>query len=425
MLKLVINFFSKSSLDIFSKVVSLISLPIIIRYLGAKEYGEFIFVSMISTYFGFFNEFGYSLNAINKISKNTEQLESIIGEVISVKLFTAFISFSLVLISIVFISNDLYKFLLLFSIGYFISAWKFDYYYIGIKKLYYYSFSEAIGQTVFLISLLFIFKFYANIYTLIIITLLGQIVTSLCLIIPILKNKLLKIIFNFPKIFNNIKESYKIGISQKLEFITSSSTIIMIGYLINKEFVAYYTIPFKVFSLLIIVIGSFSYTIIPFLFKSYSTNGELNISKLNLIFYSFLFFGIILGVFIIVFSEKIIFFMFNEFYSISINTLKGFGFSLMLWSLIMFTGLFFIAINKYGFYLFSTIIASISSVISPLIIINLIGYDYIYLIHPFITVSTIFINYLLLFLSLKELNIPFSNLTSIKLLFKTISSLKK
>lgn len=94
-IQLFINYSSKVGVDILSKVVVLISLPIIIRNLSPDEYGKFVFISVLASYLGIFNEFGYSLNGINLLSKAKEGKEKVVKTIISLK--TVLISFSFII----------------------------------------------------------------------------------------------------------------------------------------------------------------------------------------------------------------------------------------------------------------------------------------------------------------------------------------
>ena len=110
-MRLIINFFSKLGVDSFSRLIGFITLPVITRALGPEGYGQFSYLFVILSYFGFFIDFGYLNYGTNKLC-DKENSSQVVGNIISLQLLTLILSFfTLVIIAYFFL--DFSKYILL------------------------------------------------------------------------------------------------------------------------------------------------------------------------------------------------------------------------------------------------------------------------------------------------------------------------
>lgn len=127
--RLLSNFFSLSSIQIVSYILPMITIPYLVRTLGAEKFGLIAFAQAIIQYFVIFSDYGFGLSATKEIAENRENLkkiEDIFSSVMVIKLI--FIILSFILLSI-----------LVFSVDQFKSEW----------ELYYLTFGIVVGQALF------------------------------------------------------------------------------------------------------------------------------------------------------------------------------------------------------------------------------------------------------------------------------------
>ena len=372
-MRYIINFFSKLGVDTISRLLSLVTLPIITRGLGIDGYGQFVYLTVVLSYFGFFVDFGYINYGTNEIF-NRKSPSEVVNKIITLRLITTL--FSIILIVVVgglIFAESFYVLLIIFSVNFFFQTFSIKYYYLAENKLYYNSFSELIGQVIFVVSVLVIFIYSANVLTLILLTLFQTFISSMILIIPYYKKHKFKFNFNIRENLLIFKNSSKLGFSAKFEGITVSFIPFLLGILISDEAVGIFGVPLKIFMALLAVVQGISMTLMPDIFKNFKSDFNLNKSKLGVFFYIFLFTGVILAVIIFFGSEKIILFFFGKTFIESVGILKTFSITIILWPILMFLGLIIIALNKYTFYLYVTASSAVLSVLLSIVMINLFG----------------------------------------------------
>ena len=110
----------------------------------------------------------------------------------------------------------------------------------------------------------------------------------------------------------------------------------------------------------------------------------------------YLFTGIILSLLTYFFSDTIISVMFGEKFSESAMILKLFSITILLWPMVMFSGLVILAFNRYNYILIISVTSMVLSLIFSLIFINLFGITGTGMVLPFVAVGTIIISYVYL-----------------------------
>jgi len=412
-LRYIINFFSKLGVDTISRLLSLVTLPIITKGLGPDGYGQFVYLTVVLSYFGFFVDFGYINYGTNEIF-NRKSPSEVVNKIITLRLITTLFSIILIVVVGGFIfAESFYVLLIIFSVNFFFQTFSIKYYYLAENKLYYNSFSELIGQVIFVVSVLVIFIYSANVLTLILLTLLQTFISSMLLIIPYYKKHKFKFNFNIRENLSIFKNSSKLGFSAKFEGITVSFIPFLLGILISDEAVGVFGVPLKIFMALLAVVQGISMTLMPDIFKNFKSDFNLNKSKLGVFFYIFLFTGVILAVIIFFGSEKIILFFFGKTFIESVGILKTFSITIILWPILMFFGLVIIALNKYTFYLYVTASSAVLSVLLSIVMINLFGLAGAEFVLPITALGSIVLAFYLLSGVFKNLDYSFANLFSL------------
>lgn len=422
-MKLVINFISKLGVDSVSKLIGFITLPLITRALGPDGYGQFTYLFVILSYFGFFIDFGYLSYGTNKLCEKTDS-STVIGKIISLQLLTAIFSYIiLIIVAYFFLDTGKYTLLLIFSSIFISQIFSIRYYYLAGNKLYYNSISELAGQIVYAALIFSVFVKYQSVFALIIISVLQAFVTAAFLFLPYIKKNKIELNLNISRNFKTLKDAYKLGIASKAEAITVSFIILCAGFFLNEESVGLYNASFKIYLILLTVVQGVSYSVMPMLLKNVKKTVGSNFNKISIIFYVYLFIGTALSLFTFFFSDKIISLMFGEKFYDSVQILKNFSLTILLWPLVMFMSLVTLAFNKYNYILITSVSSSLISVILSLLLIRNYGISGAGLILPIVAACTILVNlFFLKKISVQE-NFRLSSLFSFLTAFKELKYL--
>ncbi len=98
------NTFWLGLVELFSKIVMLVVTITVVRYLGPEQYGIYNVALSYVSLFVIFSDFGFSTIATREISKDKEQAEKYLGNLLSLKFLI-----SLVIVLIIFISLFVFK----------------------------------------------------------------------------------------------------------------------------------------------------------------------------------------------------------------------------------------------------------------------------------------------------------------------------
>ena len=424
-MKLVINFISKLGVDSVSKLIGFLTLPLITRALGPEGYGQFAYLFVILSYFGFFIDFGYLSYGTNKLCEKTDS-KIVIGKIISLQLLTAIFSYIiLIIVAYFFLETGKYILLLFFSSIFISQIFSIRYYYLAGNKLYYNSISELAGQLIYAALIFTVFINHQSVFTLIIVSLVQAYVTAMFLFLPYIRKNKIDLNLSPGKNLKTLKDAYKLGIASKAEAITASFIILCAGFFLNEESVGLYNASFKIYLILLTVVQGVSYSLMPLLLRNVKKSEGNNFNKISIIFYIYIFIGIVLSLIAFFFSEQIISVMFGEKFSGSVGILRNFSFTILLWPLVMFMSLVTLAFNKYNYILFTSVSSSLISIILSLLLIRNYGISGAGFVLPFVAGGTILINLFFLKKIAAEENFRLYSLFSIvtavnelKILFK-------
>ena len=391
-MKLVINFISKLGVDSVSKLIGFITLPLITRALGPDGYGKFTYLFVILSYFGFFIDFGYLSYGTNKLCEKTDS-RVVIGKIISLQLLTAIFSYIiLIIVAYFFLETGKYILLLFFSSIFISQIFSIRYYYLAGNKLYYNSISELAGQLIYAALIFTVFINHQSVFTLIIVSLVQAYVTAMFLFLPYIRKNKIELNLSPRKNLKTLKDAYKLGIASKAEAITASFIILCAGFFLNEESVGLYNASFKIYLILLTVVQGVSYSLMPLLLRNVKKSEGNNFNKISIIFYIYIFIGIVLSLITFFFSEQIISVMFGEKFSGSVGILRNFSFTILLWPLVMFMSLVTLAFNKYNYILITSVSSSLISIILSLLLIRNYGIAGAGFVLPFVAGGTILIN---------------------------------
>jgi PST family polysaccharide transporter len=317
------NAASLTVIQVANYVTPLIVLVYLARILGTELYGVLAFSQAIITISSIFTDFGYSLSATDKISKNREKLNfvsTIIGGIYSFQ-FLLFICCAIVIITFAHFSQTYHEhktLLLLTLVPVFAQTFYPLWFFQGIEKMNLLAFFSITIKIIYVLLVIYFIKTPKD-YTFV--PLLSGLAhgTGLCMSIAIIYRLGYKIIIpNKTKILYCISFSRKFFVSRMLVMIYMNSSVLILGLIANSSIVATYSIAEQLYKAMQSAISPLSAATYPFMAK------EKDIKLMMKLIYYCVFFvivGAILGYFI---SPTLIHYFFDQSWENSLSILNIF-----------------------------------------------------------------------------------------------------
>lgn len=251
--RLISNFLSLSTLQLFTYVLPIVTLPYLVKVLGVDKYGLVMFAQSLMVFFILFVDYGFDLSATKNISiyrENSQKVTEIFSSVIIIKVILLIIS--LLLMTILLFSVD--KFNKEIWIYYFSFLWVIGqslfpiWYFQGIERMKYITIVNVISKIIFTITI-FIFIKEENDY------LLYPIFNGVgALLGTLLAFFLLKRDFNqslsmqtYATLWTTFKDSTPFFLSRVSVSLFTSINVFILGLVSNNIIVGYYSIAEKLY----------------------------------------------------------------------------------------------------------------------------------------------------------------------------------
>ena len=309
--KVVENAIYLTILQWFNYLIPLFILPYLVRTIGTKMFGLVMFAQTVATIFTLITDFGFSTTgtrALSILKKNRTMKGELFFGVMSIKLaliiLLLFFLFALTSTSDKFSQNKLIYY---YSFGVTIGMTIFpSWFFHGIQNMKVITIVNAVSRTLFA-GLVFMFITKPEDFLLVpLFNSASYIITGLFGLfyaLKFLKIKVPSIIF----IFNLVKESFKLFLSNLSTSLYSSFNILIIGLLTNDTLTGVYASFEKIILALKNIYTPIYQAVFPWL--STQTNQKMIIKKMSRIVFLLGLFGVVV---LITFSEEILILMFND-----------------------------------------------------------------------------------------------------------------
>lgn len=304
--RLLSNFLSLAVIRGSTMILPLITLPYLVRVLGADNFGLINFVLAIIMYFNIFVSFGFDLSATREISihrDNMEKVSEIFSSVMIIKFI--FLSISLFILSIMVLFFDSFKLnatLYFVTFGVVVGNALFPIWFFQgmerMKYITYFNLSAKIFYTLFIFVLVHEKSDYIYVPLL---NSIGMIVSGIASIWMILKYY--PVYFFIPSattIVNHAKDSSHFFLSRVANEGSGYYAITMIGIYFGNTIVGYYSMVLKLLQAFGSLGGIVAQTIYPYMSKT------KNIDMFRKIFIAVLLVSIILLIPILFYHNMII-----------------------------------------------------------------------------------------------------------------------
>ena len=274
--RLLSNFFSLSILQIFTYVLPLLTLPYLVRVLGAEKFGLVMFAQAFIIFFNILVDYGFNLSATREISVNREskeKLTEIFSSVMSIKFVLIGISFAILSLVILLFekfsnNNDLYYLTFLWVIGQALfPVWYFQ----GLEKMKYITIVNITSKLIFTIAI-FIFIQDESDYILVpVLNGLGFIIGGLLSLRIVCKDFKQEFkIQSFEVLTFYFKDSSQFFLSRLSSVGYSNINTFLAGILLSPVFVTYYYLADKAVSVILALFTPIVQTVYPYLAKKFN-----------------------------------------------------------------------------------------------------------------------------------------------------------
>ena len=339
------NFLSLSTLQALNYILPLITLPYLIKVLGADKYGLIAFAQAFVGYFGLLIGYGFGLSATKDVSKyrnNIRKLSEIFSSVILIQI-SIFI-FCLFIFTIIVFSFEKFReewsffYLVYFTLlgGIIFPSWIFQ----GLEKMKYITVINTLTRVLFTVLIFIVIKEQSDYYWVPLLNLFGGMIGGLWALWLIFNNFNIKFLLpSIQRIIYDLKEGWYIFISTVAYNIYNISPTFFIGIFIDNTAVAIYSLAEKIVNILRYFLVNIFMVFYPNLsnkvkndFRTYSKMWK-NLFKIAIPV------SIILWILTLFFPKPIFLFFFSEEFLYSLFLLKILGFSLILQSLMNLFGM--------------------------------------------------------------------------------------
>lgn len=312
------NFISLSVLQVLNIVLPLLTMPYLVRILGAGYFGLLAIATSIITYFTILTNYGFNITATREISVNREdklKIEEIYSSVMILKFFFIIVSFVLLCIVVFsiekFASNwEIYFLTFGVLIGQVIfPVWFFQ----GMEQMRYITYLNVISKSIFTILIFILVKKQSDYFIVPILSSLGFLVVGFWSLILIRKKFQIHFKFQSKNVLKyHLEEGWHIFISNLSVTMYTTTTTVLLGVFTNNTLVGYYSIADKLISGIKQLITPISQTLYPYVSRKAVESKELVLSLIRKAALISLFLGAVVTVLLFVFADSLLFLVFGK-----------------------------------------------------------------------------------------------------------------
>ena len=400
--KFAFHFSTRSLTNLFSKLLGLITLPIIARALGPEAYGNYNLVMVIVQYtalpIGLLGLRSYGIREIAAGRKGT----SYAMDILSLHFSMAIISICISLIIAYFIFKSNVLFLLAIVLGYlivFAQAFDLEFFFVSQKDLAFPTLAKIIGQIFYVIGVVLFIKKPNDFVILVLLAALSPAVGDIIQLKRYLKNhSLFRLKINFPELWVTFKKTWILGISQNLEGFLGSIPQLLLPIMIGTYALGIYAGGMKVYSILIMFYVTFFYALAPYLVQLNKKPIHKQ-KKYHLLIFLLLFsISSALGIFLFMFGESFIVLLLGKSFGESVMVFKAISVTMIpLIPIVMLLGNILIYSGYEKYYLIGLLVDGIVIASTAPVFIskfNVVGAVYSLALAMLLTVLVLFYYYL-------------------------------
>lgn len=275
-LKLIKNFLSLSSLNVLQFVISLITVPYLIKTIGIENLGKINFVLAFVAYFINLIDYGFIIQATREIAitrDNKDVLNIVFSKYFFSKIYNLII-LSIIYFLIIWVVPMFQDYFLLYLYAYLTIVGKlflFEWYYQGTEKMEFIAILNAISKIIYIICLfLFVTKTYDYQYVLLFQGLNSIAIGFASMLIIVYIHKIVITKVPFMNYFDTMINGYPLFVNQFLPNLYNNSTIFILGIFSSNVAVGLISSAKYVTDLANMILQMITRTFFPFLNRNIS-----------------------------------------------------------------------------------------------------------------------------------------------------------
>lgn len=369
------NFFSLATLQGLNYILPLLTLPYLVRTLGAEKFGILAFATAIISYFIVLTDYGFNFTATREISLNREndtKLSEIFSSVMIIKIILFFISLLiLTLLILCFNKFNADPWLYYLTFGTVLGQVLFPvWFFQGMERMKYITIINIVSKVMFTIAIFFMVKHSSDYLLVPVLTSLGAIFAGIYSLFIIRKN--FKVKFKFQKtnvVMGYLKGGSNLFLTSALSNLLISSGTVILSFVSTNTVVGYYSAMEKLFRAIVGLFAPITQALYPISCRKVNDpeNAKSYIKKLMVVISGM---ALAVGITVAIFSEQIIALVYGSEYQIYSYILAV----MMVW---LFFGVvnniigiqYLSAMRKDKFYTSSFIVAGLVTVLLNFVLI--------------------------------------------------------
>ena len=312
------NFFNLSLNQILNVLFTLIITPILFKNLGSDQFGLISLYLTIVMLLSIIIGYGYNLNSPQRLAsfKTKHQVQTLLVEILSVRIIISIIIlfFSISITPLLNLSiNQFYIFT--FSLIILLSeAINPFFYYQGKDDLHGVALSNFIFKLFYFILIVSFVKLKSDAFLVnLFFGFSALIVYAVCWIYIFRKENLTWYWINFKIFIDRIKENIFFTLSSLASYISVSSSLIILSFFVNNNELGKYSLAQKIGFLLRMIPVLITQSVLQIASRK-NSNDKKSLNKfLNKTYSLGLMFSLFIGLIIIIFSKRIIYYMSGEY----------------------------------------------------------------------------------------------------------------
>lgn len=269
-LKIGANFSTRIMGNIVSKILGIITLPIIARALGPEGFGGFNLVIVILGYSALLVDFGFTTYGVRESAKQKDST-TLVSQIISARLTLALGSILVSALLLVLIFSNNIGFVFTVCIGFIwvtAQASNIDFHFFGKKNMLIPTINQISGQIFYVLAVVFLIRYPSQLRLLVLFYSLYYLWASgLGILVYLKKNHSLRIRISMRQAWSMLKKTFRLGISARLEMFLSSFPVIIISALLGTFALGIFSAAFKFYTIILLVFQTIMLALAPYLVK--------------------------------------------------------------------------------------------------------------------------------------------------------------
>jgi len=377
--KFALHFSTRSLANLFSKLLGLITLPIITRALGPEAYGNYNLVMVIVQYTALpIGLLGLRSYGIREIAAG-RQKTSYAMDIISLQFSMAIICICISLIVVYFIFKTNVLLLMAIVLGYlivFARAFDLEFFFVSQKDLAFPTIAKIIGQIFYVIGVVLFIKKPNDFVVLVLLASLSPVIGDIIQFRRYIKknHSTFRLGINFKELLSTFKKTWMLGISQNLEGFLGTIPQLLLPIMLGAYALGIYAGGMKVYSILIMFYVTFFYALAPYLVQLNKKPKDKQKKYHRLIFLLLFSISSAAGILLFMFGEPLIVLLLGKSFGESGLIFKTLSITMIpLIPVLMLLGNIFIYSGHEKYYLIGLIIDGTAIIVTAPIFISNFG----------------------------------------------------